>query len=169
MMRHLINLVERQMNEIKEIGDFNDELNASRLQNQHVENLPASKHVGDIDDLQIYAHEHYFYVVRDGELLGKATVLDFKGHHAVSHIWFDPSIRGKNYGYRFYCWLLARGYSLIADVDQTRYSKALWMRLAQNGFVHYFEDGEIGEQVRDISSNYGSDWKGHRNLIAVAE
>ena len=159
-----------QLNEINLIGDFDDDLNAFRRENGTSNwSMPKkAKKVGEIADLKLYKSSDYatdtYYLLSDKKRpLGKANlirsnVIKERNFYKVSHIWFDPTIRGKGYGFKFYEYLLNTGINIVSDSDQTRFAKELWQKLARKYTVRPYDGEDIGEPITDTSEFYGNNF-----------
>jgi GNAT superfamily N-acetyltransferase len=154
------------LDEITLIPDFDDNLNSFRRENRYAEwAIPkTAKKIGVIGEFNLYKNHAYdtdtYYLLDKKKFpMGKANVIKTNGDfYKISHIWFDPSIRGKGYGFKFYEYLLNTGISLVSDYDQTRFSKGVWQKLAQKYTVRPFDkfSGKLYTPIKDTSSIYGT-------------
>jgi hypothetical protein len=153
----------QELDEIMEIPDFDDDINNQRRSLNWGEKIKDSKKVGKIGPYNLVVHrsawgDEYLLLDNQKHPMGKATVSKYSGgFYRVGHIWFDPTVRGKGYGYLFYRFLIDKGMKVITDTDQTRFSRGVWSKLAREGFVYeYFEDDTLGSKVTDTQDFYGN-------------
>ena len=174
-MRKWMNLIEQELTEINVINDLDDEAIAHRMATQYDDAIARAHRIGSLGDLTILkdtaeGFDNFYLMSADKKLVGRASVAETNGHHYVRHIWFDPTIRSQGNGYYFYLWLLQQGYQIISDWDQTEGAQRVWRKLAHDGFVRTFTDGEIGDVVHDIERFYSfyAHSSGRTRLIASA-
>lgn len=163
-MREFINIVENELTEVKMIDDFGDEgYQIERVFRRWTAECEDAPVVGNINGYELRNKDvngrSMFYVVKDGECAGRATVDPAHGLEntvKVSHIVIHPDLRRKGLGIGIYEHLLQSS-RIVTDYDQTRFGRAIWSALAHRHVVRRLEiDDSIGEQITDTDPIYGT-------------
>ena len=169
-MREFINIVENELTEVKMIDDFGDEgYQIERVFRRWTAECEDAPVVGNINGYELRNKDvngrSMFYVVKDGECAGRATVDPAHGLEntvKVSHIVIHPDLRRKGLGIGLYEYVLQSN-DIVSDYDQTRFGRAIWQELARRHVVRPLEiDGSLSAPITNTDQVYGT----HTRLVA---
>ncbi len=149
--------------EISVIPPFDDDVNSTRRDTSWPEEIEQSHRVAQLGDCDLIlndkdrSREIYFFLDAWGNPVGRARVTKLKpGFVRVKHIWLDPKIRGQNYGFQFYSYLLETGVAIVSDSDHTPASKKLWQRLADTFVVRPQQGGKPISNIDEFYHAYNA-------------
>lgn len=169
-MREFMRIVENELNEVKMIDDFGDEgYHVERVFNRWTAEGEDAPVVGNINGYELRNKDvggrSMFYLFKDGECIGRATVDPARGMEntvKVAHIVVHPKHRRAGLGLGVYDHLLQSS-SIVSDYDQTRYGRSLWAALARKYVVRPLEiDGSLSAPIIDTDPIYGT----HTRMVA---
>lgn len=163
-MREFMKIVENELTEVEMIDDFGDDgYQMERVFTRWAAEARFTTVVGDINGYQLrYTDEagrSMFYLVKDGECVGKATVIQATGLEntvTVSHIAILPKHRRLGLGIGIYEHVL-KSSDIVSDYDQTRFGRAIWQEIARRHVVRPLEiDYSLGQPITDTDPVYGT-------------
>ena len=169
-MREFITIVENELNEVKMIDDFGDDgYQMERVFTRWTNESQDAPVIGNINGYELRNKEvggqSLFYLFKDGECAGKATVIPALGMEntvKVSHIIVHPKHRRAGLGMGIYDHLLY-SHDIVSDYDQTRYGRGIWAALARKYVVRPLEiDGSLSAPITDTDPIYGT----HTRMVA---
>lgn len=169
-MREFMNLVENELNEVKMIDDFGDEgYQMERVFTRWTAEGEDAPVIGNINGYELrnkdVSGRSMFYLFKDGECAGRATVDPARGMEntvKVSHVVVHHKHRRAGLGMGIYDYLL-RSNDIVSDYDQTRYGRSLWAALARKYVVRPLEiDGSLSNPITDTDPIYGT----HTRMVA---
>lgn len=163
-MREFMTIVENELTEVKMIDDFGDEgYQMERVFTRWTAEGEDAPVIGNINGYELrnkdISGRSMFYLFKDGECAGRATVDPARGMEntvKVSHIVIHPKHRRMGLGIGIYEHVL-KSSDIVSDYDQTRFGRSIWQELARRHVVRPLEiDYSIGEPIRDTDPIYGT-------------
>lgn len=100
----------------------------------------------------------YYYIFDVEQCVARATVDPvsyLENTVKVSHIVVHPDYRNKGLGFSIYEHLLQNS-NIISDHDHTRFGKQMWDKLSKKYVVRSYQDGKIGQPIKNIDWVYNT-------------